>query len=80
MRSAFDSFTIFDNDDLISTAHGGKAVSDNQCSPADGKFSQSLLDLAFTFIIQSTGSLVKDEDLRIFEKYPGYTDALFLSS
>ena len=48
--------------------------------PVFCKLLQTVLDPAFTFIIQSTGGLIQDQDRRILQKNTGNGDPLLLPS
>ena len=79
MCPAFCDPVLCDDDDLIGIPDGGETVGDGDGRPSFGELFQALLDPAFALVIKGAGCFVKDKDRRIFQKYTGDGDALFLS-
>ena len=80
MRSALDSFSVGYDYDLIGSAHGREAVSDDQSRPAGRELSQYLLYLAFALIVERARGFVKDEYFGVFEENSCDAQTLFLTS
>ena len=70
--------TVFgDDDDLIRVSNGGQTVGDGDGRSVSGQLFKTLLDPAFALIVQSAGGLVKNQDRRILQEYPGNGYPLF---
>jgi hypothetical protein len=67
-----------ENKKAITVANGAQAMCNNNGSTAFHGSVESLLHDLLTFLVQGTGGLVKNEDLRIFYQGSCNGDALFL--
>ena len=56
----------------------GQAVCDNEGSAVFGQFFQGILYHFFTLVVQGRGSLIEDQDRRVFKKHPGDGEPLLL--
>lgn len=73
--------SIVSNDkNLVCSLDRGESVCDRDgCSVFSENF-QTLLNPAFTFVVQCAGGLIKDQDRRIFQEHAGNGDPLFLTA
>lgn len=80
MGSPFRDAVFGNHKDFVRIADRGETVGDRDGCTVFSEFFQAFLDSAFAFVVQGAGRLVQDQDGRIFQKYTGNGDALFLST
>ena len=71
---------IRQHQDPVGIADTGKSVGDSQSSTPLRQFSQRFCHGELTLIVQCGSGLIQNDDGRIFQKYSGNTDPLFLSA
>jgi hypothetical protein len=69
---------IRQHQDPVGIADTGKSVGDSQRSTPLRQFSQRFCHGELTLIVQCGSGLIQNDDGRIFQKYSGNTDPLFL--
>jgi len=80
VRTAFDDFSLLQDDDIISAFDGLKAVSDdNDRSPRKESF-KGFCNLLLAIAIECCSWFIEKDNLRIFEKYFCDSETLLLSA
>ena len=65
MRPPFSNILLVDDDNLISIPYRGKTMRDGDRGTVFSQRFQTLLNVAFTFIIKCAGGFVENKDGRI---------------
>ncbi len=71
MVAVFDQLTTLEDENPVSVANGGEAMSDDDGRPSNSNLFQGSLDEGFGLVIDGGGGFVQDEDGRVFEDGPG---------
>lgn len=80
MRSALDDLSVIEDEDLVSFFDGLEAMCDDNNGSSGKEAVERFGDLLFREAIESTGRLIKEYDLGIFEENLCDSETLFLSS
>ena len=76
VSAALDDFSVLQHDNAVGVADGGQAMGDDQSSPISYQSLERFLHGAFAFIIERAGSLIEDDQRRVFEEEAGDADSL----
>src|ERR1700687_1823691 len=80
VRSILHQSAAIDGDDSIASAHGRKAMGDDEDGAPLGDALHVVLNYSLAFIVQRTGSFVEDQNARIGHQRPSDGYALTLST
>jgi hypothetical protein len=80
MIPSFYYFSSFENDDIICLFHGLESMGNDDHRTSLKEFIESLGDSLLAKTIKSTCWFIKEDDLRIFQKYLRNRESLFLAS
>src|ERR1700693_3238182 len=80
MCAALDDPACFDNQNLVGTADGRKAMGDHKSRATTHQVAQTFLDEGFGLRVEAGGGFVQDENAGIGENGAGDGDALLLST
>ena len=78
MGAALLDSGMVDDDDLIGVADRAQPMGDHDGGPPARKLFERTLDMPFALVVECTGRLVKDQNLRILEENPRNRNPLFL--
>src|SRR5580658_6348167 len=78
--AAFDNPSLFDDQDLIGSADGGKAMRDDEGGSSLHQVGKTLLDKLLRLGVKTRSSFVKNEDARLRQNCAGDRNPLALSS
>lgn len=78
MRSAFDDFSLIEDNDFIAMTECREPMSDDYRSLPLREIPKSILHSRFRLTVEMRGCLIKDDNRCILEKYSGNTDTLSL--
>lgn len=76
MRSAFDDFSLIEDNDFIAMAERRESMSDDYRGLSLCEIPKSILHSRFRLTIEMRCRLIKDDNRCILEKYSGNTDTL----
>src|SRR5580700_7232532 len=78
--AAFDNPSLFDDQDLIGSADGGKAMRDDEGGSPLHQVGKTLLDQLLRLGVKTRSGFVKNEDARLRQNGAGNRNPLALSS
>src|SRR6478672_8400704 len=78
--TVLDQAPAFECDDAIHRPYGREPVRDDQNCPPFGNLPHVLLNDTLALIVESARRLVENQNARICDKCPGYSDALSLAA
>src|SRR5580693_761102 len=78
--AAFDNLSLFDDQDLIGSADGGKAMRYDEGGSSLHQVGKTLLDKLLRLGVKTRSSFVKNEDARLRKNGSGNRNPLALSS
>src|SRR5579864_6165474 len=76
----FDNTALFDDQDLISAAYGGKPVSNDEGCSSLHQVGKALLNQLLGFGVETGSGFIKNEDARLRENRAGNRNSLPLPS
>ena len=80
VRATFHNATMLNGRNLVGMLNGRETVSDDDRGAATRQALERLLHRLLALVIQSTGRLIQNKDLGIFEKHARDGDALLLTT
>src|SRR5262245_61331023 len=80
MRSSFDDFTCFEDENLIGALDRRKAMGDHERRPAFAQSLETVLNHGFTFAVEARRRFIENQNLRVCQDRARDGDPLALTT
>src|SRR5262245_32471624 len=80
MRSSFDDFTCFEDENLIGALDRRQAMGDYEGRPALAQSFEAVLNHGFALAVEARRGFIENQNLRICQNRARYCDALALTA